>query len=348
MSPRYERAGTISFRCAQDLPVAEQTSTCGQPLCGSFAPPSAFTNLGSLGSQWAVWGVSGAGISATRSSGGMGISDISAVQPLKQCNLQRPQVAFSWTGANTTGNATGTNVTAVGVCQQDGSGIKLVVQPRTIGNHSLSLFAGTQAGSHRIDAMLSDGRKATSYSEFLLAVAADLATNIWSNVRWDLQFATSTPGAVLTIKLAAVSSNGHYISPPAPSPLAPCSEFCGSVIPSDTQVDLSDLGSADWAHFGDVKVAPQTIAGKPLPYSASGASVPSSTTDKSNWALAGGATLIGSKTPGFTDLRTGGPNGHATATLTAHIEGSGHNIEGIAMSFRYIAGCALLVIVAAP
>lgn len=343
MSPRYERAGTISFRCAQDLPMTEQTSSCGQALCGSFAPPAAFTDLSSNvgASEFAVWGISGTGIGATRSSGDTAISDIYSRQPLKQCNLQHQQVAFSWTGANTTGgsNATGSNVTAVGVCQQHGTGMHLVVRPRHAGNHSLSLFAGTQAGSHSIDVTLSDGGKNFSYSEQLLAVGADLTTNVWSNVRWDLAFET-TSAAVLTVHLAAVYSNGHYISPPAPPPLSPCSQFCGNILPVQNQKnDLSILGSADWAHYGD-KMTVQTIAGSPLPYCAHGAMVPSDPNDKSNWALAGGATLIGSKTAGFTDLRSGGPNGHATATLTAHIEGSGHNIEGIAMSFRYITGCA--------
>lgn len=346
MNPRYERAGTVSFRCAQDLPVVEQTKSCGQVLCGNFSPPAAFTNLSSTASasQWVVWGVHGTGVGTTRSSGEAVISDVSG-QAIKQCNAQHQQVAFSWTGANATdgANATGSNVTAVGVCQEDGAGIYFMVSPRHAGNYSLSLFAGAQGGSHSIDVTLSDGAKNSSYSEQLLAVAEDLQTSVWSNVRWNFVF-EATSGAALTVHLAAISSNGHYASPPAPPPLSPCSHFCGSTVPFDYQkVDLSIVGSADWAHYGDVK-AVQTIAGVQLPYSASGASVPSDPDDKSNWALAGGATLIGSKTPGFTDLRSGGPNGHATATLTAHLEGDGHNIEGIAMSFRYIAGCAWLLL----
>eukprot|EP01043_Picozoa_sp_COSAG02_P057112 COSAG02_NODE_6880_length_3311_cov_1.479763_2_plen_720_part_00 len=344
MNPRYERAGTVSFRCAQDLPVVEQTKSCGQALCGSFSPPAAFTTLSSTASasQWVVWGLHGTGVGTTRSSGEAAISDVSG-QAIKQCNARQQQVAFSWTGANATdgANATGSNVTAVGVCQEDGAGMRLTVIPRQAGNYSLSLFAGAQGGSHSIDAILSDGPKNSSYSEQLLAVADDLQASIWSNVRWDFTF-EATSGAALTVNLAAISSNGHYPSPPAPPPISPCSHFCGRTVPFDYQkVDLSTVGSADWAHYGDVK-AVQTIAGVPLPYSASGAFVPSD--DKSNWALAGGATLIGSKTPGFTDLRSGGPNGHATATLTAHLEGSGHNIEGISMSFRYIAGCAFLLL----
>lgn len=272
----------------------------------------------------------------------MAISDVSG-QAIKQCNARHQQVAFSWTGANTTGGANvGSNVTDVGICQEDGTGMRVVVRPRQAGNYSLSLFAGAQAGSHSIDATLTNGAKISSYSEQLLAVAEDLQTSVWSNVRWVLAF-EATSGAVLTVHLAAVSSNGHYASPPAPPPLSPCLHFCGSTISFDKQkVDLSTIGSADWVHYGNLKTV-QTIAGVPLPYSASGASVPSDPNDKTNWALAGGATLVGSKTAGLTDLRSGGPNGHATATLTAHLEGSGHNIEGIAMSFRYIAGCTLLL-----
>eukprot|EP01043_Picozoa_sp_COSAG02_P074429 COSAG02_NODE_14897_length_1225_cov_0.920959_1_plen_292_part_00 len=258
---RYERAGTISFRCAQDLPVAEQTSSCGQALCGSFEPPDAFTDLSSSvsASQWAVWGVHGTGVDATRSSGEMVISDVSG-QAIKQCNARHQQVAFSWTGANTTGGANvGSNVTDVGICQEDGTGMRVVVRPRQAGNYSLSLFAGAQAGSHSIDATLTNGAKISSYSEQLLAVAADLSAKVWSNVRWDLAFETSSGGATLMVHLASPFSNGHYVSPPPPSPLPHCSHFCGSITPvAGPKIDLSNVGSADWAHYGDVKVV-QTI-----------------------------------------------------------------------------------------
>jgi hypothetical protein len=101
---RYERAGTIGFRCAQDLPVgaAVQDSSsgrsCGKALCGSFSPPSAFTDLSTGATEWAAWGAPGTGAGATRGSGESSgvISDISLsggdTEKLKQCNVREQQV----------------------------------------------------------------------------------------------------------------------------------------------------------------------------------------------------------------------------------------------------------------
>jgi len=333
---------TIGFRCAQDLPVAEQASSCGKPLCGSFNPPAAFTSLSEGAADWAAWGVPGTGGGATRGSAGSGAISavISVNSTLKQCNLLHQQVSYSWTGANVTGrgNATEANLTAVGVCQTDGDGMNLHVTPGQAGKHTLRLYAGTQAGSHAINATLTDGGKSTLYSELLPGVAADLATNVWNNVRWDLVFETTAADAVLMVHLAVHQSNGHYAPLPAPPPLPACTQpLCGSISPFAGKVDLSAVGTAGWAHYGNLKVA-QTIQGKPLPYAATGASVPSDPKAKSDWALAGGATFIGSETTGLTDLRSGGPNGKAVATLTSHLEGAGHNIEGVSMAFRYISG----------
>ena len=224
------------------------------------------------------------------------------------------QVAYSWTGANVSGgsrvNASEANFTAMGVCLTDGDGgLSLTVTPGKPGNHTLSLFAGAMAGSHAINATLTDGGVSARYSEVLVGVAADLGANIWSNVRWNLAFETTTGGGALTVQLAAPASNGHYVSPPAPPPLPACAEpLCGKIEPFAGKVDLTAVGGGgggDWVHYGDLKAA-QTIQGKPLPYSASGAAaVPSDPSDKTDWVLAGGATLVGSKAAGLTDLRSG-------------------------------------------
>ena len=101
----------------------------------------------------------------------------------------------------------------------------------------------------------------------------------------------------------------------------------------------------DWAYWGGTTKKVATIAGPTLHYSVSGAAVPSDGTQKADFNLAGGATLIGSKTASLTDLRSGGPGQKAVVTLTAHLVGTDpqhpkewHSIESVSMTFRYIAG----------
>lgn len=336
MSSRYERAGTIGFRCVQDVPVAEQSS-CTAPLCGSFEPPSAFVDL-SKSAEWAAWGVSGSS-TVIRNSGSAGaISDVAHTNAsLTTC---RGQLSFSWTDGSGA-NATTVNNTRVGVCQANGGGIALTVTSKP-GKHTFSVFASSQAASFIINATLTDGGEPAGrpYNELLSATAVDMAAKVWYNIRFNLDFTTKTAGAALKVHLAAPQSNGHYAPLPPPPPLPPCATpLCGNFAPLQPgqKVDLSALGTADWAHFGDKK-ATATIAGAPLPYAAAGAAVPTDPTDKSLFSLAGGASLVGSQAAGFTDLRSGSPGKTAVVTLTAHLEGAGHNIDGFSMTFRYIAG----------
>ena len=52
MNPRYERAGTVGFRCAADLPAPPP---CSDAVCATFEAPSAFTDVTSMGTlDWAV------------------------------------------------------------------------------------------------------------------------------------------------------------------------------------------------------------------------------------------------------------------------------------------------------
>ena len=150
------------------------------------------------------------------------------------------QVAFSW--ANGPGpNSTAVNTTSPGVCQVDGDGISLTVKPGKAGTHTLSLYAGAQAGSHNISATLRDGGKSSAYTEELTAVAADMANHLWINVRWDLMFNTTSADAVVAVRLAAKRSNGHYVAPLPPPPLPACAKpLCGSLAPlqPDARVDL--------------------------------------------------------------------------------------------------------------
>lgn len=63
MDDRYERAGTIGFRCAADLTAAESTRSCvpgssGSTACGTFDAPAAFTDLTQTGvNDWVAYGL---------------------------------------------------------------------------------------------------------------------------------------------------------------------------------------------------------------------------------------------------------------------------------------------------
>jgi len=73
MNARYERAGTIGFRCAADVPGSNASLECGgKALCGTFQAPKAIVDLPQSGSaQWVVWG----GAKSTRSNAGRDISE---------------------------------------------------------------------------------------------------------------------------------------------------------------------------------------------------------------------------------------------------------------------------------
>ena len=79
-------------------------------------------------------------------------------------------------------------------------------------------------------------------------------------------------------------------------------------------------------------------AGPTVEYSTSGASVPCDPSNTSLFTTAGGVALMASKTPGFTDVRTGSPSTNSSMLLNAQLVGEGHFIESVSMSFKYIAG----------
>ena len=66
MDDRYERAGTIGFRCAADVPAAESARPCvpggsGSKACGTFDAPAAFTDLTAPGvTDWVAFGLGAA------------------------------------------------------------------------------------------------------------------------------------------------------------------------------------------------------------------------------------------------------------------------------------------------
>ena len=56
--------------------------------------------------------------------------------------------------------------------------------------------------------------------------------------------------------------------------------------------------------------------------------------------LDGGAAIMGSRQPGYFDIRTGSQGTNSSVTLTTQLRGGGHAIDKLALSFRYVAGCA--------
>ena len=86
--------------------------------------------------------------------------------------------------------------------------------------------------------------------------------------------------------------------------------------------------------WGELAVA----AGPAVEYAASGASVPSDPSNHTLFTAAGGATLMGSRTPGCTDIRTGSPGQNSSVTLNSQLVGEGHFITSVSLAFRYVAG----------
>jgi len=81
---------------------------------------------------------------------------------------------------------------------------------------------------------------------------------------------------------------------------------------------------------------PAVMAGPGVPYAVSGAAVP--TGEVGDLDPEGGATLMASRDPGHQDVRSGSPNAKSSVTITPQLQGQGHDIEGIKLSFRYAAG----------
>jgi hypothetical protein len=86
MNSRYERAGTLGFRCAADVPGTDKPMKCkGKTVCGTFDAPNAAVKLPATGADWVVWD----GATTVRSVGKSRISAATAGVPgaaLTPCN----------------------------------------------------------------------------------------------------------------------------------------------------------------------------------------------------------------------------------------------------------------------
>ena len=48
MNPRYERAGTLGFRCAADVPGSDQLDCGAERICGRFGAPARLAHSRSI------------------------------------------------------------------------------------------------------------------------------------------------------------------------------------------------------------------------------------------------------------------------------------------------------------
>lgn len=240
MNPRYERCGTIGFRCAADHP-GSSTLTCeGENLCGTFRAPLADVTLpSSPPSEWVLWD----GNATVRSPGGAArLSD--ARSGLKGADLigcNGTQSIFKWSGGNT----------SMGKCLSNGTqGVIFEVKAFNDNKSStLSIYSGTIGSAAMLTATLKDGDKTTVLALDVPTTRDDVVSLAPYNVVWDVVFRAVSPSATLVINVSAPTVKPPP-APPSPSP-APCTQtLCGSVVAHKGDVMLSDFGVSDWTHYG--------------------------------------------------------------------------------------------------
>ena len=242
MNARYERAGTIGFRCAADVAGSDKLDCGGKALCGTFHAPPATVELPDSGSEWIVFG----GATSARSDDGeRAISEAvsgDADGVLEPCN--GTQSTFRWAAGSS----------ALGVCLGNGSSGVLFNVSATAGKQqTLTVYAGATASAAMVTATLLDGGQTTVFSEHVNATDVDVQQKITYNLKWELQFTAKSPGAVLMVNISAPA---HFKTPPPPPPPEPkpvaCTvALCGAVAKKNNgDTDLTKQGTSDWAHYG--------------------------------------------------------------------------------------------------
>ena len=234
-----ERAGTVGFRCAADVPGSANLDCGGKSLCGRFQAPDASVTLASA-DEWVVF----AGNSTVRSSTGTKISAAASSQPLTACN--GTQSTFTWDG--------GEKSTSAASCIANGTNSIVFTVAATPGAAptTLSVYGGATGAGVMITATLHDGAEVTTFSDRINVTANEIHQQVTYNVRWELRFAAKTTGATLRVEISAPSALIPPPPPPAPPPASlPCRGLmCGSVTKHTGDVDLSSTGSSDWIHYG--------------------------------------------------------------------------------------------------
>jgi hypothetical protein len=297
MGDRYERAGTVGFRCAADE-KPDQTDPCGvhpgSRLCGGFEVPHAVVDLG--GANRAAGGAEDWAVFANVSASGPLASRIS----IKTGNLSRvngTQIRFRYPPAAET---------IAGVSGGQEFLLSLALENLTSGSgmYELTVYAGAFSAPHAITATLVDGAGATQahFTQTLNATLNDLDLptrmhgGVTHTVAWKLRFllgSTLTSPSSLLIKLAGRSDP---LNPPALEPVMQppkweprsscgaalcgrqveefgrprrrgntgcagysCTNYVGNFSP-DISHSLTAYGSLDWIHWGHDSVHPLAAA----------------------------------------------------------------------------------------
>jgi hypothetical protein len=251
MDARYERAGTVGFRCAADL---HQPPSCTDPLCASFEAPDAFIDVTATGARdWIVpmpLGANGSSTLARKDIETPLISQFGAAgSALTPCTTPPPGVSLSWTdGSGCSLCASARNVSGELLCSVGGSIVFSVAA--STDTRTLTVIGGAFAASPIFNATLSDGSVTHVSIIELNATASDVSGTVYHTVAWAVKFKSSVSNARLFVKL---SSSGPLVPPPPPppGPLPLCKHaLCGSVLTTQGDVSLTAAGATDWVHFG--------------------------------------------------------------------------------------------------
>ena len=241
MNSRYERAGTIGFRCAADVPGSD-TLDCGdKALCGRFQAPAAKVELpDSDREEWIVWG--GAG-SVRSDDGRRSISEAvsgGADEALVVCN--GTQSTFYWQRGSS----------ARGTCLANGTkGILFNVSATPGKSQTLSVYAGATASAAMMTATLLDGGETTVWREHVNSNPVDAMQKLTYNLKWEVQFTAKSRGATLLVNVSAPLHFKTALPPPPPPKPVACTEaLCGAVVKNTGDTDLSVVGTSDWTHYG--------------------------------------------------------------------------------------------------
>lgn len=240
MDARYERAGTIGFRCAADVPAP---APCADKVCGTFDAPNAFTNLdSSSASDWLAFhgAASSNGVVSVKKAGGSGNIKTPSTSNLQACAVT--PVSVSWTdGPSSMPIAANVSNAACHIGKQATIQFNVDV---TEASQTLHVVAGTYGMSPWINATVANGN---GFYQQLNITEND--AGVWETVTWSITVAS--PGTVSVMIGGAAAPVPP--PPPPPPPLPPCKlALCGSFIQSTSgTVSLTTTGGLDWLQAGE-------------------------------------------------------------------------------------------------
>lgn len=214
MDDRYERAGTVGFRCAADLPTTQLAASAGAcragvAPCGRFDAHDAFTSLTAAGvKDWATYGLVArmqggsnelpANVTALSGNGESAVGCRYCPQYSKSATLKTSgntfvppsvvsagAVSFAWSDGSAPRSSA--NI-STGLCSP--SGLRFTLPAKTLlasaavagGGRTLTIWAGVSAGTLRVNASL--GTSPPFYTEELAAAPSDVRNKILRSNRY--------------------------------------------------------------------------------------------------------------------------------------------------------------------